>query len=112
MLNRKLIIVAIAAALPTLASAQSRIPVDPWVVYAPNPVADRAPSAPMTSTIPVDPWVVYSANPVAEIKNTGPAQAARQHWDEGDGGFVYPQAKETPVAPRVSRAGNSSNLSN
>ena len=50
MLKRTLIIAAIAAALPTLAFAQSRIPVDPWVVYGPNPVADIAPSAPATGT--------------------------------------------------------------
>ncbi len=64
-MNRKLGIIAVLAALPFVASAQSNVPVDPWVFYPDNLFSAKAAAAPSTgksATIPVDTWVFYPDN--------------------------------------------------
>ena len=63
--KRKLGVIAVLAALPVLAIAQSNIPRDPWVFYPDNRVSEKAAEAPRvgkSATIPVDTWVFYPDN--------------------------------------------------
>ena len=64
-IKRKLGIIAVLAALPFLASAQSNIPVDTWAFYPGNLYSERAVAAPSTvksATIAVDTWAFYPGN--------------------------------------------------
>jgi len=67
--KRKSGIIAVLAALPFLANAQSNVPVDTWVFYPDNLVSDKAAVAPQagkSATIPVDTWVFYPDNLVSD----------------------------------------------
>src|SRR3972149_392882 len=64
-IKRKLGIIAVLAALPFLASAQSNIPVDTWAFYPGNLYSEKAaaaPSAGKPATIAVDTWAFYPGN--------------------------------------------------
>ena len=76
MLKRKIIILAILAALPTLASAQYKVPweVDTWTYGAPNQVADPVPMP--AALRAAQPSTVVSSIPAKLLGSPAQASAA------------------------------------
>lgn len=94
MLKRKIVILAILAALPVMVSAQSSGPAYPRVVY-PHDSGYLGPA-------PIDDS--FQAKAAAAPRTSQPAQAVHlEHWDKGDGGFQPSIVQPVSDAPRASK---------
>ena len=113
MLKRSVIILAILAALPTLASAQSQYKppweVDTWTYGAPNPVADPVPTPAdfKHAQFPLDTWAFGAPNLVADPAPTPAdfkhAQFPLDTWTFGAPNRVADPAP-TLATPRAAQA--------
>ena len=104
-MNRKLGIIAVLAALPFVASAQSNIPVDTWVFYPDNLYVGKAAEAPRagkSATIAVDTWVFYPENRFSGRAAEAP-QAGKSATIALDPWVFYPDNRVSDTASASGR---------
>jgi len=104
MFKHKAIVAAVLSVAAFSAQAASQITQDPWVFYAPNPVADPVPTPSnfKRADIRKDLYVFYAPNPVADPT---PTQSGFKYAEVyPDTGLFYAAHPVPAAQPRAARS--------